>query len=351
MRVLIGSTRGGRTSERLAAFARALDQQRHDVTWAAPGPPIAAPIPSIPVHEGPRPERTAASLALRVGRDLLRHRPDVAILRLSPGIAATSALLAAARVPVILDLDDHPRAPDGLPPEGEHTALTLAVRSAAATIAASAASAARAHELGARVVTVIGEPYPLPAMLPGTRRDARAALQIPLDQPILAHVGPLEPSAHLELLHEAHRHAAGVGLLIVEHGPRATFAHAMTMSTRPSSPVLVLTPEAAPVALWAADALVWLGSARAPAALDPLALGRRLVMLEHDAHLAAAYPPALQAVHLAEQPNPRAILEAMGRALQAEHEQGPLPAADVARARAHLDQPERLLALLQATRR
>lgn len=351
MRVLIASTRGGATSERLASFARALAHQRHDVTWAAPGAPIDPTIPALSPREGRQPERTAATLAMQIARDLLRHRPDVAILRLSPGMAATAAILTAARVPIIVDLDDRPRAPDGLPPEGEQTALSLTVRAAAAAIAASSASAARAHALGARVVTVIGEPHPLPEMLPGTRRDARAALGIPLDQPLLAHVGPLDPSAQLELLHEAHRHAAGVGLLIVEHGPRASFAHAMTVSTRPSSPVLVLTPEAAPVALWAADALVWLGPARSAAVIDSLALGRRLVLLERDDHLLGAYDPALEAVHVAEQPTPRAILEAMGRALQAEHDHGPLPAIAVAHARTHLDQPERLLALLQATRR
>jgi hypothetical protein len=350
MRILVASTRARPVSERLAAFAAALARRGHDVTWVAPGEPPAPPVHALSLSQH-RPERTAATLALTVARDLLRHRPQVALLRHSPGIAPTAAALVATRVPLVLDADDVPREPDGLPPEGEQAALAVSTRAAASTLASSAAAAARLQAVGGRAPTIIADLVPLPELLPGGRHDARAALGLPLDQPIIAHVGPLEPYARLELLAEAHRHAAGVGLLMIAEGSLQSFAHAMTLSTRPSSPVLVLTPEAAPVALWAADVLVWLGPARARAVTDPLALGRRVVVLEEDAHLAACYPAALRAVHVAAAPTPRAVLAAVGEALAAEAELGPLPSAAVSAARHHLDQHDRLVELLEAVRR
>jgi len=298
MRVLVSSNRA---SARFDAFSRVLVAGGHEVT------------------------STFKLLA----------RPHVALLRLSPAAAAQAPALRAAGVPIVLDSDDAPSGSD-VPPEGQDALSMVAIRLAAAVIADSPASAARARALGAKKVEVVLAAARLPDLLPGARDDAKKALDLPLEQRWLAHVGPLEHG--LDAIAAAHRHQAGIGLMIVAHGPRVTFAHAMTMAARPSSPVIVLGPEAGPVALWAADAVIWQGDPRSDDALEPLLLGRRAILGEDP----GLYAPELRSVHTGP------LVEAMTAALEAEATLGPLPKDAVKQAR---NRARRIIEALEAVRR
>lgn len=86
-----------------------------------------------------------------------------------------------------------------LPPEVERFWLEAAIRGPGSkqtgrhltVIADSPVAARRARELGATDPKVANLSK-LPEMLPGTREDAKAALDVPRQQRWLAHVGPLD---------------------------------------------------------------------------------------------------------------------------------------------------------------
>ena len=76
----------------------------------------------------------------------------------------------------------------------------------------------------------------------GERGQARAALGLPEGMKVLGLVGPLDPATHLETLSLAHRHLAGVALLVAGDGPAEGTLFAMANATRPSSPVIHVGP-------------------------------------------------------------------------------------------------------------
>ncbi|MCA9555650.1 MAG: hypothetical protein KC933_36810, partial [Myxococcales bacterium] len=175
----------------------------------------------------------------------------------------------------------------------------------------------------------------------GERGQARAALGLPEGMKVLGLVGPLDPATHLETLSLAHRHLAGVALLVAGDGPAEGTLFAMANATRPSSPVIhvgPLTPATRVITACAADVALTLTEGRLSEESWALAaLGRRQVVFpaEGTDGVAALYPEHRTVFEASPEQAPlQFVLQA---ALQEEATQGALPDAAVASVRRRLD--------------
>lgn len=333
----------------VAALTKALARQGHRVTLLAVGGGAIEGVrrPAIPrVPPGPRREAVLATFA---AKEALLSRPDVAYLRISPSTSAIAAVLASARIPVVLELNGpvleelsrRQRPPAAV--ELVRQALRLVVKSARHLVAASENIAEHARqELGATAITVLDNGVDLEVAKPGDRALAKAFFGLPEGPRFLVLVGTLVPELRLDLLAEAHRRLPGVGLMVVGDGPGAAYVQAMEVAARPSSPVLfagAVPHEVAIRAIVAADvALNVRDGDLGMKGLEYAAVGRRQVAFEMpgSARLSALYPPSLEAVHLVKERSAIALRAAIVDALAAEDRLGPLPAAEVEAARAKL---------------
>jgi hypothetical protein len=327
----------------------------------------------VPLAPGKRMETALAAL---LGASAARHRPDLAVVAATRQTSAIPATLAALRVPYVLYVSDALEAPstarDEEPEQGpaaaaraaaalfkdeaQRRALRLAARGARAVLVEDAALAEPiAAKLDVEEVSVLPTALSLDALPLFERARTRAALGLSDHLTFLGLATPLAPEVRLDLAALAHRHLAGVGLLVAGHGEQDTMIGAMAAATRPSSPVLHLGPHTPTLSVavhLASEVCLSLRHDRlGEDALEILALGRRLVALDVPGveDLEALYP-GLEAVHLAA-PTPDDLMRAIADALEAEERLGPLPEAAVHYARRHLG-PERrasaLAELLQA---
>jgi glycosyltransferase involved in cell wall biosynthesis len=316
------------------------------ILWApdgAPGAEIAALVAKghevktidregLPrwVPESARP----GALAARAAKAVALFRPDVAWVEIGPDNVPMAAAIAAARIPLVLAFESSARSI-----EEAGIGLVASTLAAKRTVARSDEVASHAKErLGAKTVEILPQVIDLGELEPKDRDEAKRALGIPKEQRVVALAGSLDEEQRLDLLAEAHRRLAGIALLVAGDGPGAMFVQAMSITARPSSPVLDLgdgSPKAREIAIGAADVCV---SARTRASgresLEYAALGRRQALLFGIKTLEQLYPN-LGAAHVASEPTPIAFAHAIGQALEEEAKRGALPRdlVDAARSR------------------
>ncbi len=105
-------------------------------------------------------------------------------------------------------------------------------------------------ETGLRGVRVLRPGFDLETLPLLPREEARAALGLEPRQRVAVLTGPLLDDVRVDLLALAHRKVPGLALVVVASGTQLPVVRAMTVATRPSSPVLILPEE--PAALGAA---------------------------------------------------------------------------------------------------
>jgi hypothetical protein len=284
-----------------------------------------------------------AALTARLAAARLVGRPDVALLELSPEGAAAAAALSAARVPYLVYASPALLG-RGTGPGAEllQAALRVACQGARAILVPSDPVAEHlARAAGVEEMELLAAGLDLAQLPLGERAAARAALRLPEGMHVLGLVGPLDAGTHLEALGLAHRHVAGVALLVAGEGPAEGTLFAMAGTTRPSSPVIhvgPLTPATRVITACAADVTLALTEGRvADESWALAALGRRQVVFpaEGTDNVAALYPD--QRTVFEAPPEPEGLRVVLQAALQEERAQGALPAAAVAAARAQLD--------------
>ena len=308
------------------------------------------------VHVGPRPSGVSArtaTLAAKVSKQLLLWRPKAALIELGPTTSAVAPALTAARVPFIV------WAPDQLLSlSSEETgtwmgpALGHTCRSAAGVVVGSDAAAEwlSAHA-GVSEMELLQRGVDLQQLPLGARAEAKAALGLPPDRPVLGLIADLQAWTRLDLLGFAQRKMPGVALLVAGEGPQEPAIFAMSASTRPSSPVIHVGPVSpATRVLTGCAADVGLALDRrglGDEAWNLAALGRRQVTFEVPGtdSLAAVYPEHRTVFAAPE--DPTALRQVLDGALQEELQQGPLPEAAVLTARAQLDEHTRWTRLLE----
>jgi glycosyltransferase involved in cell wall biosynthesis len=347
-------------------LARREQRQLHAGVDQRPGRPTVAGTrrirPPAGLRAGTRMELAHAALATGT---TLAHRPELAYIRISASTSAVPAALSALRVPIVLELNGpvlsqlELRGRTPLQVAAARASLRGAVRLSRALVAASPALADHAqHELGARRIEIVGNGVELEVAVPGDRGAARRALGLPEELRLVTLVGTLTPELRLDLLAEAHRKLPGVGLLIVGDGAGSDFVKAMSVASRPSTPVLHLGAQPHPVAIQAiqaADVCVNVHDTDlALKGLEYAAVGRRQVCFRvAGAERLEQLYPGLEAVRLVDERSPAALAEALLSALRAERTQGPLPDAAVTLARRELGwerKAERLLEVLDRAR-
>lgn len=375
--VVVDRPHGG--PRHVLAVARELAALGHDVTLLAPGdePPVpgvkrlrpAAAWPSwIPrlggTAIGPG-LRLEALQAARVAEHVRRDRPDVAYVRISATSSLVPATLAALGVPYVLELNGRILAE--LRELGRSAAAIAAVEAALVPVFAGARAVVAVEdkigrhakdELGARNVVVIENGADLSAATPGDRAEARRALGLDPAGRYVAFTGTLVPELRLDLLFDALGALPGVALVAAGGGPQeARLAEAARAST-PEHPIVALgvVPHATAIAvIRAADVCINVRDGDlGMKCLEYAAVGRRIVTLrlEGTERLEALYP-GLDAIHLVDERSGPAIARAITAALDAEARLGPLPAAEIERARSTLgwDQTaRRISAVLDAAR-
>jgi len=346
--------RPGGASRHVLSVVRELRALGHDVTLLAPGDALAGDerrlSPPRFLRPGVRMELALAGLA---AKEALLRRPDIAYVRISASTSAIVFALAAARVPIVLELngpilDELERL--GRPPAvietvrevlGGVLAAARALVVPLPSVGEHAARALGAGSAGRASIELIENGADLELARPGDRAEAKRALGFPVEQRILSMVGTLAPELRLDLLAEAHRKIPGLALLVVGDGVQRAFVDAMAMATRPSSPVLYLGSrphEEAVLAVRAGDACVNVrDGCLGTKSLEYAAVGRRQVAFatEGAERLAALYPD-LAAVHLVKERSGSALRAAIGSALDAEKKLGPLPMEAIREARKHL---------------
>lgn len=324
----------------------------HPVLVAPAGDPDLPGTPPVPVVRGPvvraplRPifGRAGLEVALTAlaSREVLRRRPQVALVFAQDAGFGVARALAALGLPVVL-LYPERRLPAPTSPLRQalnREALRLAARCARALVTLDPSVPARLEaEVGIRGISVLGggslDLDGLPLEAP---EAARTQIGLLSTQRFTALTGPLEPSVRVDLLALAHRRVAGVGLLVVGTGAQDSLVAAMSASTRPSSPILhvpTLDAEARSVALRAADLALSLDAAGiGEDILWAAALGRRVVALDAPGldRIEQLYP-GLEPVIRVRQGTAEALREGIEAGLAIERARGPLPrpAVDAAR--------------------
>lgn len=346
--VILDRPHGG--ARHVLSVSRELAKLGHDVTLLAPG--LEAPAPGVtrirPSRRSHPGVRLEAELARLTVEHALRHRPDIAYVRLSPTSSLVPLSLSALSIPIVLELNGRildelrERKRGALAVRVARRSLSRVVRLSRALVAVEPRIATHAErELGARETTVIENGADLDVATPGDREEACRALGLDADRTHLVLAGTLGPELRLDLLVDAHRSLDGVTLVVVGDGPgRATVEAARTLAGS-SSPIVVLGAvphEHAILAIRAADACVNVRDGDlGMKCLEYAAVGRRFATfrVEGAERLERLYP-GLSAVHLVEERSARALSQAIARALEAEATFGPLPSEAVLAARRSL---------------
>ncbi|MCC7381538.1 MAG: glycosyltransferase [Deltaproteobacteria bacterium] len=360
-RAPISSDPSGRQVTRLAGALAGLG---HEVTLLAPGSALIPGIRCVPLPGALRPgARLELWLSVMTTMEVLRHRPDVAYVRLSPSTSFGPLALTLGRIPYAVELNqpiaallrEHDRPAPVV--RAVHEVLRRVVSGARAVVVPSPRLRRVAEEdLGAKRIELIENGVELEVAQPGDRNEARARLGLPLEARILTFVGTLTPALRLDLLTAAHRLLAGVTLLVVGDGPQRPHLDQLVADGSPGGPVIALgaRPHGEALdAIRAADVCVNVhDSDLALKSLEYAALGRRQVCLRVEGleRLERLYPSSLDALIVAEYADPPALASALARALEVEGARGPLPNDAVEAARRELSwtrKAERLSALLE----
>ncbi len=339
------------------AVARAWAQLGHRVTLLAPGadPPEPGVLRVRPRWVQTPGARLEAALAEKTAELLLQNRPQVAYVRLSASSSLVPAVLAAARVPFVVELNG--RLLDELSALGRGPLAVAAVRQSARWVVARAralvAVEARigrhaALELGAQTIHVIENGADLQRATPGDRGEARQRLRLP-GGPILVFVGTLVPEQRFDLLFAARRSLA-VPLYLVGDGPQKARVLAEAATDSEVHYVGQVTPQTA--IDWIRAATVCVNVRQGDLGMKCLeyaAVGRRLVTFQEEGaeRLAGLYDSDLEAVHLVE---PADLASGLAAAMKSEANLGPLPPDAVEKARAQIGWEHtaaRILAVLE----
>ena len=288
-------------------------------------------------------EIVLAALAASI---VARARPDVAYVRLSASSSAVPAMLAALRVPVVLELNG--RILDELRDAGRPPLVIAAARASLRAVVAVARhlvvveAAIGRHaeaELGARRLSLIENGVDLGVATPGDRGAARRRLGLDPATRIVTFAGTLVPQQRVDLLLEAHKALAGITLLVAGAGPLAERVAGAARVAPPASPIIVLGAvphEVAVAAIRAADACVNVRDGDlGMKGFEYAAAGRRFAAfcVEGAERLHTLYP-GLEAVHLIQERTADGVVRGMRAALDAEARLGPIPPQAVERARA-----------------
>lgn len=291
----------------------------------------------------------ARELRLR-GHELSAAKASASIL---PARLDVRTRLQAQLRPYVLWCADS----DPLEAESLQAIAKLGPRADAILVRSGAEGEAIARATGLSQIEVLESGIDLSQLVIAKQDEALAALGVPPGQRFVGLLSALEEGALLERFGLAQRQVPGLGLLVVGEGPALNLVDALAFNTRPSSPVIHIGPEGPATRLLlsvAANFGVLLDADLAHGFLF-LAQGRRLLAPEGPElpRLHALYPPARLAV-LSYRPD-GLDLKAKLFALQAiDRELGPLPEADVMRARAAIDanqRLDRLILRLRAARR
>ncbi len=280
-----------------------------------------------------------AKLVARSTAEALRFRPEVAHVRLTESALSVPPSLAAAGVPVVVEVPEPFLAPSGSP---LRDALRLerfraAARSARSIVVPDPTVAQHLQErAGIRGVAIEPQGALDLALWPTIDvAEARRELGLHPEQRWFALVAPLEARLRLDLLGLAQRRIPGAGLLVVGEGPGVEAVVAMSMATRPSSPVQHLEDrsEVRALTVGACDVGLSLGSDEpGPESGVYAAMGRRQVAFDHPAlaRIEPWYPGEMPVVRAS--PTEAGLRTAMEEAMNLSRE-GPLSAAHVERAR------------------
>ncbi len=297
---------------------------------------------------------TGARVVLNTTRQAVSFRPDVALLLgLSVGPAV---VLAALHIPYVVWVGtDLSRSGLDSMPVAKRTVLQQA---AAVAVDRWSDARALAKQAGALKAVEVSTGVRLDQQPIGPRTEALAALGLPADRQLAGIITDLGPKSRIDLLLDAYRSMPGVGLLVSGEGPQLDRVRAMQMTARPSAPVIPVGPRGPATDLLVACAATVGIDLEVPGPGDGarafLAQGRRVVTTagEDATALLDLYSPALRAVHVI-RPSGAALREGLAAALDAETDLGPVPDADVDRARHRLAReswPARMIDVLTACR-
>ena len=328
---------------------RELARLGHEVRLLAPGDAQVELAQHYRPPKNLRPGlRMELALAAMAAKHALLWRPDFAYVRISASSSAVVAALSTMRIPVLLELNGPIL--DEMMRMGRGPGVIETVRGVLRTVIAQSIGVVvplpsvgehAKEELLAHSVYLIENGADLSNATPGDVHEARRALGLPEHQRIIAAVGNLAPELRFDLLAEAHRKIPGVMLLVVGGGAQEGFIQAMTMTTRPSSPVVFLgrrSHEEAILAVRSADVCLNMrDGCLGTKSLEYAAVGKRQVAFatEGSERLETLYS-GVSATHLVHERTAKAVQRAIEDALQAEKELGPLPKALIESARESL---------------
>jgi len=328
----------------VSAVARELARLGHEVTLLAPGADEPAQgvervRPPRGLGPGARLEAVLAALAVHTVR---RRRPDVAYVRISASTSLIPIVLAARRVPIVLELNG--RILDELRERARPAwaialvkrSLTTVTRLSRAMVAVEPRIGRHAEqELSAGNVVVIENGADLDAATPGDRRTARQRLGLDDQKQYVAYAGTLAPEQRFDLLLEAQEQLRSFTLLVAGAGPQT---ERLERARRDRDiELLGVVPHATAIeTIRAGNICVNVREGDlGMKCFEYAACGRRFVAFggEGTERLEALYP-GLDAVHLVGEKSAAAVAHAVERALTAERTRGPLPPDAITNARA-----------------
>lgn len=299
------------------------------VLLVQPSPPSEARVSALTARGHSVTVLTSNLGAARTTARVALTRPDRAVVTYGATPFPALKLLGARRIPVVLEVDTRIDDARGLAKEAARQALASAARSASALVVRSEAMAAHLErEVGIRGAQVLTTGPDISSLAPIPREAAKQRLDLPRDRRYLALCAPLGPTVRVDLLAHAHRRVPGVGLLVLGAGPGLSTINAMTVATRPSSPVIRLPeqPAALVAAICAAEVTLALREdALGEESLLYAGLGRRQVGLPTvDPSAVEAFFPEERAWIAAAASSDSALLRAIEEALDAEERRPPL---------------------------
>lgn len=351
MRLLFVSPRPGAepASAPWRNLVAALAEEGHDVTLIAPAPTDVPGAKTIHPRLAPsRPIALESELTLLALRERWRRRPEIAHVIVHPGTLGVPTALAASGTSVVLEVDrplfdEHPD-PRDPSVHLRREALRAAARSARAFVARRPDLAVQVEThtgiRGVRVLFEAARGLDLDAMAPSPAGAAKRALGLLEAQRFFTLAAPLDDDLALEPLMFAHRRVPGAGLLVAGRGPGEAAVTAMSVATRPSSPVVLLEdgPEPRRLAIAASD--VGLSLRRGAPGGETwayAAMGRRQVAFDHpDLDRIDGWFPGETAVIRCPEPSADALRRSMIAALDEARTRGPLSGPGIETARTAL---------------
>lgn len=329
------------------AVARALAERGHELVLLAPGrepEALGARRLRPPSRLGPGLRLEAAQASLALSAHLMK-RFDVAYVRLSATTSVVPAVLRAARLPYVTELNG--LLLDELQNRGRSRLARLAVGAAQRAVARGAFACVSVEPrigrhakeaLGARDVRIIENGADLETARPGDRRQARVRTGLPLDAPVVAFAGTLGPELRLDLLFAAIARMSEEPLLVVAGDGQERAAVEAAARAAPNVRFFGPLPhEEAVDLLRAADVCVDVRNNHlGMKVIEYAALGRRFAAFSVEGlpRIEAAYA-GHRAVFAVEARTSEALAAALSEALHAERA-GPLPAEAVDAARSEL---------------